>query len=121
MKSKLLALLVVGLLVPGICSAQSLKPGKWTGSAVPPDGEEVQLTYDVTVDGDSLGVVIHAGEHGDFTAHSTRYADKAISFTFEPGVPVHCVLTLNAEGAYAGHCLGDDGSDATMVMVPPKE
>ena len=122
MTSKTIALLAIGLLVPGLCSAQSVKPGKWTGSVVPPEQDEVALTFDVTVMGDTLGVVIHAGEHGDFTATEGHFADKTISFNFEPGGPVvHCVLKEDAEGTYAGNCLGDDGSIATMKMIPPKE
>ena len=122
MTSKTLALIAFGLLVPALCSAQSVKAGKWTGSAVPPEQDEVAITFDVAVSGDSLGIVIHAGEHGDFIATGGHYADKTISFNFEPGGPVvHCVLKEDAEGTYAGNCLGDDGSIATMKMIPPKE
>lgn len=121
MTSKPVVLLSLGLLVPGICSAQSLKAGKWTGSAVPPGQDEVALTFDVTVSGESLGVVIHAGENGDFIATEGHYADKTISFNFVPGGPtVHCVLKEDTAGTYAGDCLGDDGSVATMKMLPPQ-
>ena len=121
MTSKTVALLLLGLAVPSLCAAQSLKAGKWTGSAVPPEQDEVALTFDVTGSSDSLGIVIHAGEHGDFIAVGGHYTDKTIFFTFEPGIPVHCALKENEEGTYAGDCLGDDGSVATMKMIPPKE
>jgi len=122
MRSKILAMLFLGLIIPAVCSAQAIKPGKWTGSVAPPEQDEVAVTYDVLVFGDSLGIVIHAGEHGDFPVTAGRYADKTISFTFVPGGPtVHCVLKENAESVYAGSCLGDDGSVATMKMVPPKD
>jgi hypothetical protein len=122
MTSKTLALVLLGLVVPGLCSAQTaVKAGKWTGSAVPPDQDEVALTFDVTVAGDSLGIIIHAGEHGDFTAIGGHLANKSIIFDFEPGITVHCTLNETAEGEFAGSCLGDDGSVATMKMVPPKE
>ncbi|MEP7324856.1 MAG: hypothetical protein ABI836_02810 [Gemmatimonadota bacterium] len=123
MRSKTFALLLLTLLVPAICSAQTVKPGKWTGFAVPPDADqEVPLTFDVTVNGDSLGIAIHAGEHGDFAATEGHYADHTISFNFEPGSPrVHCVLTLSADGVYTGDCVGEDLKSAQMTMVPPTD
>jgi hypothetical protein len=123
MKSKIVALLLFGLVVPAVCTAQSLKAGTWTGTALPPDADEiVSLTFDVTVHGDSLGIVIHAGDHGDFTTEKARYSDGTIVFTFSPGGPtVTCTLPRNEEGNFDGSCLGDDGSVAKMTMVPPKE
>ena len=123
MKLKALALLLFSLSVPAVCSAQSLKAGTWTGTVIPPgETESIPLTFDVTVNGDSLGIVIHVGEHGDFVAEKGRHADGKITFTFlPPGVVVTCTLERNTEGAFAGPCVGDDGSDASMTMVPPKE
>ena len=123
MKSKALALLMLGLIVPGVCAAQSLKSGTWTGTVTPPGEEQAMpVTFDVTEHGDSLGIVLHAGEHGDFTVEKGRYAEGKITFTFSPGGPqVSCILTRNEEGAFAGPCLGDDGSEAKMTMVPPKD
>ena len=121
MKLKTLALLVLGLAVPAVCSAQSLKSGSWTGTVSPPDGETVAVTLDVTVKGDSLGIVIHAGEHGDFTAENGKHAEGTITFAFQPGIRVTCTLPRNEEGVFAGNCLGEDGSVAQMTMVPPKE
>lgn len=120
MRSKTLALLFLGLFVPAICSAQAIKPGTWTGHVVPPEGEMTMVTFDVTVSGDSVGIVIHAGEHGDFTVTDTRVDEKSINFTFTPGPTVRCNLTLNEEGAYAGNCMEDSGAVAQMMMVPPK-
>jgi len=123
MTSKIVTLLLLGLVVPGLCSAQSIKPGKWTGTAVNPDGQPATLTFDVTETGDSLGIVIHAGLHGDFTATNGHIGDKTITFGFKPGPEVQCTLTLEAEGSYAGDCVDAGGSGAKMGMrmVPPKE
>ena len=123
MKLKLLGLLLFGLSVPALCSAQSLKSGTWTGTVVPPgETQSIPLTFDVTVKGDSLAIVIHVGDHGDFPTEKGRYADGTITFTFNPpDVVVTCTLARNAEGAFAGPCVGSDGSDASMTMVPPKE
>lgn len=123
MKLKALALLVFGLAVPAVCSAQSLKSGTWTGDVTPPgEVQALPITFDVTVNGDSLGIVIHVGEHGDFTTEKGRHADGTITFTFSPPeVTVSCTLTRNEAGAYTGPCIGSDGSEASMTMVPPKE
>lgn len=123
MKLKVLALLALGLALPAVCSAQSLKSGTWTGDVTPPgEVQTLPVTFDVTVHGDSLGIVIHVGEHGDFTVEKGRHADGNITFTFfPPEVEVTCTLTRNAEGAFAGPCIGNDGSEAKMTMVPPKE
>ncbi len=80
------------------------------------------VTFDVTVRGDSLGIVIHVGEPGDFTVEKGRYADGKITFTFYPdNVVVSCTLAKNGEGVFTGPCIGDDKSEASMTMVPPKE
>lgn len=123
MKLKAIALLVLALSVPAVCSAQSLKAGTWTGTVIPPgETESIPLTFDVVVNGDSLGIVIHVGEHGDFTAEKGRFADGTITFTFNPPeVVVTCTLARNEKGEFAGPCMGSDGSDASMTMVPPKE
>jgi hypothetical protein len=119
-KLKVLALLLFGLSVPAVCSAQSLKAGLWTGTVTPPEGGETVVTYDVTVHGDSLGIVIHAGEHGDFTVENGKHVDGTISFVFHPGPRVTCTLSRTEDGSFAGPCLEDDGSQATVTMVPPK-
>jgi hypothetical protein len=123
MKLKVLALLVFGLAVPALCSAQSVKAGAWTGSVTPPGEQDAMpVTFDVTVHGDSLGIVLHAGEHGDFTMTNAKHADGKISFTFNPGGPtVTCTLSKTEAGEFSGPCIGDDGSTASMTMVPPKE
>ena len=122
-KLKALILLVLGLAVPAVGAAQfPLKAGLWTGSVTPVGGTGViPLTFDVTVHGDSLGIVIHVGDMGEYTANDGRYADGKITFSFSPpGSRVTCTLEKKAE-VFAGPCLGADGDDAEMTMVPPKE
>ena len=121
MKWKTLAVLLLAVAAPALCSAQTIKAGTWTGSVTPPDGGLTVVTYDVTVIGDSLGVVIHAGEHGDFTVRNGHYAEGKITFAFEPGITVRCTLARGEDGNFAGECLAEDGSVAQMTMVPPKE
>jgi len=121
MKARVLALLLLGLSVPAVCSAQSLKSGTWTGTVTAPEGDETIVTYDVTVTGDSLGIVIHAGEHGDFTAEGGYHTNGTITFVFVPGIRVSCTLSRKETGEFDGPCAGDDGTTGHMTMVPPKE
>jgi hypothetical protein len=122
MKTKVIALLVLGLIAaPVVCSAQSLKAGTWTGSVIAPEGDETPVTYDVSVKGDSLGIMIHAGEHGDFAAEGGYHSAGKITFVFTPGIRVTCTLTKNEAGEFNGPCVGDDGATGQMKMVPPKE
>ena len=122
MKLKVLSLLLLGLAVPAVCSAQSLKSGTWTGTVTPPgEDEAMPVTFDVTVHGDSLGIVIHAGEHGDFTVENGKHADGKITFAFSPGPRVTCTLSRTEAGTFTGPCIEEDGSLAKLTMVPPKE
>ena len=124
MKLKAAAFLVLCAVTPGICAAQSLKSGTWTGTVIPPEGDITSVTFDVTVNTGSLDIVIHAGEHGDFTTEQGRYADGKITFTFAPGPLVSCTLTRDDEGVFKGSCIedgGDGGREAKITMVPPKE
>jgi hypothetical protein len=121
MKWKLLALLLVAVLTPALCEAQTLKAGTWTGSIIPPEGDIASVTFDVTMKGDSLGIVIHAGEHGDFTAEDARYTEGKITFVFHPGPRVACTLSKTEEGSFTGPCIDEEGGEAKVTMVPPKE
>ena len=110
------------LLAASAAQAQKLEPGKWTGTITPP-GEQpaVEVTYDVTVNGDSLSMTINAGEHGSFPASGMKLAAGKLTFAFTPGPPVDCTLTRQDDGAYSGTCKDPQGGIATLVMNPPKK
>jgi hypothetical protein len=123
MNLKTAAFLFLCVATPGLCAAQSqpLKSGTWTGTVVPPEGDITSVTFEVTVNPGSLAIVIHAGEHGNFETKEARYADGKITFTFEPGPVVACTLTRDDAGVFKGSCLDDEGGEAKLTMVPPKE
>lgn len=102
--------------------AQKLEPGKWTGTVTPP-GEEatVQVTYDVAMKGDTIGITINAGEHGSFSASEVKLTDATLTFWFMPGPRVDCTLTRREDGAFQGPCTDAEGGVASMLMVPPKK
>jgi len=106
----------------GSAQAQKLEPGKWTGSVTPP-GEEptVEVTYDVTMKGDTIAITVNAGEHGTFAFSEVKLNDKTLTFWFMPGPRVECALTRRDDGAFEGTCGDPEGGTASMVMVPPKQ
>jgi len=105
-------------LLPSIGSAQ-MKAGAWTGTVTPPDNPAVDATFDVRVSGDSTHITIKV-EFGDFPAHDVKVLDDRVTFTFEPGVPVNCVLMLQENGNYSGDCTDPNGEIGVIVMVPPE-
>ena len=116
---KMLALLAAAFMVPAVGSAQAPRSGTWTGTVTPPEGETTLVTFDVVSSGDSLSIVIHAGEHGTFEAAQERFADGKLTFTFQPGPVVSCTLTPNTEGGFSGSCFEAAGAEAKITMVPP--
>lgn len=110
------------LLAFGPAQAQTLEPGKWTGSVTPPGEQQAMpVTYDVTMNGDTLGITVNAGEHGTFPFRDVKLDDAALTFWFAPGPRVECTLTRREDGGFAGACTDPDGGAAHMVMVPPKK
>ena len=110
------------LSVPAMAQAQTPPTGTWTGSSTTPAGEEVKLSIDVSISGDSTHVVINTIEHGSFTLSEIRVANDTLSFKFQPGPLVECVLPKQADGSYSGACSsGQTGETATMVMIPPRK
>jgi len=121
-KLKLVTLALAALVgVPAAVAAQSIEAGKWTGTVLPPDGQTTEVTYDVTVKGDTIGITVSAGEHGTFTFNEVKLADNKLTFSFQPGVLVKCALARRADGAFEGQCTDAEGGVAQMLMVPPKK
>ena len=114
------ALPLVIVATPG--SAQQIEAGKWTGTVTPPNGEErVEVTYDVTLKGDTIGITVVAGEHGSFPFSEVKLVEKTLTFWFQPGPRVDCKLDRKDDGSFEGACRDSDGGDARMVMLPPKK
>lgn len=114
------AVLSVLAFVPA--EAQKLEAGKWSGTVTPPDEPiATQVTYDVTVRGDTIGITATAAEHGSFQFSDVRLSGDTLTFWFTPGPRVDCTLNRRDDGSFAGNCRDENGGIATMVMVPPKK
>ena len=100
--------------------AQSLEPGTWTGTIAPPGNDSFDVTYDVVVKGDSLTITVHAPP-GDRPFRDIKTSENQLTFWFEPGPRVDCVLAKHEDGSYSGDCVAQDGSVGHLTMVPPEE
>src|SRR5690606_33184807 len=73
--------------------AQKLEAGKWSGTVTPPDEPiATQVTYDVTVRGDTISITATAAEHGSFQFSDVRLSGDTLTFWFTPGPRVDCTL-----------------------------
>ena len=119
------AMLVMALLMllglPAVTAAQQIEPGKWTGRVAPPDGPAGDVTYDVTIRGDTIAIVVNAAEHGTFPFHDVKLNRDTLTFWFEPGPRVECTLQRREDGTFAGSCKDPQGGIAQMLMTPPKK
>lgn len=98
-----------------------LHPGQWTGSSIAPEGEELQLTFDVTLSTDGMHIVVNTADRGSYPFSDVKLVNDTLTFTFQPGPTVRCVLPLEADGSYSGVCTaGETGETATMRMIPPR-
>lgn len=100
--------------------AKKLDVGQWTGKVTPPDGQVVDVTFDVTYAGDTLQIKLNASQHGEFTTTEAKFDGTKISFKFRPGPEVVCVLEKKA-AVYTGVCTEDSGETASIEMSPPKK
>jgi hypothetical protein len=101
-------------------AAPKLETGKWTGKVTPPDGETVNVTYDVAYAGDTLKITINAASHGTFQTTETKLEGTKLSFKFRPGPEVVCVLEKK-EADYIGACTDEGGGVAQIELSPPKK
>ena len=109
------------ILTVGLTQAQTLQEGAWTGTAVSPDGEIFGLTYNVSHPDGVLSIMMEVPGQGSFPLNAVALADGELSFSFEAGNFLTCVLTQQDDGGFEGECLADDGSSGqlTMTMMPP--
>jgi hypothetical protein len=51
-------------ILPLAASASRSWKWKWTGTVTPPGEPVTNVTYDVTMKGDTIAITLNAGEHG---------------------------------------------------------
>lgn len=115
-----LALLCILFLSPDV-QAQTLKAGTWTGQITPPDGQTLDITYEVSTANDSLKISMIVPERGTFPFEDITLEDGVLSFFWEAGEPLGCNLTLGEDGTFAGECSDIEGTSGQLTMVPPED
>lgn len=131
-----LVALVFGLVCVSAASAQEpesgqragggegarLTEGLWTGTVYPPDGQVIELEYEVSYGEGGLSLVLHppadAGV-GPVTADDPVYEALTLTFTLIVGDTIMCTLFEEEDGHLEGDCVGADGEPALMTMFPP--
>ena len=115
-----LAVIVTAIMAPAL-SAQDLQSGTWTGEIIMPDGNSVDVMYEVASTADSLGITIAAGPMGTFKTSNIELSDKELAFDWQPGPVVFCALKKKANGSYEGACAPEGDEEGIMIMNPPKD
>ena len=100
-------------------AAQTLPAGTWSGNIAAPDGMSIEVSFQVTVNGDTTAITLKA-EFGEFAFNEIKVLEDRVTFSFTPGPLVRCNLLHKEDGSYSGQCTDDSGESATMTMVPPK-
>lgn len=117
------AVLFLGLAAPAT-SQDKMEEGVWTGTVFMPDGEMLDLFYDVSYDDGGLAIeLILPPETGMGTlfAESPMYEAETLVFTLDVGEAVSCSLTEEDDGRFEGECMDSSGVGALMTMFPPEE
>lgn len=103
---------------------ERLSEGLWTGTVFTPDGQIVDLSYDVTYADDALGIELILPADlgmGNIFAGGPVHDGETLSFTLEVGESVSCNLIAQADGSYEGECIDSSGEGALMTMAPPED
>lgn len=101
-----------------------LAEGMWTGTVYPPDGELIELEYEVGYGDAGLSIVLHPPAEvgvGPLPAEDPVYEALTLSFSLNVGDTVQCTLFEEEDGHLEGDCIGSDGQPALMTMFPPVE
>ena len=109
---------LVALCVAAPVRAQEMELGMWTGTMNPPGGEGVPVTYRVDINDGALQIVMNNVQLGDMLFNEPRVSGGELTFWWEPGTRVDCVLMRKEDGSFEGTCSAGNG-DGAITMVPP--
>ena len=111
--------LFMALVAVRSADGQTLEAGIWTGTIEPPEGQYLDITYDVRVESDTLKIKIITPEFGEFETTDVRIVDGVLFFGFSPGQPLSCELKPRDGGRFRGACVDADGDPGYLTMIPP--
>ena len=99
-----------------------LKEGMWTGTVIAPDGQVIDLEYEVSYVDDALGIELFPPPdlgQGSIVADNPTHEAEMIVFTMNVGESVSCSLARQEDGSYEGECVDSSGEAGLMIMIPP--
>jgi hypothetical protein len=101
-----------------------LEIGKWTGTVAPPGGQELALTIEVKMAGDTMKAeLVIPDVQMTMALSNIKLEGKKLSFSFQAGDmgEIKCALDQKEDGTYTGPCTDPGGSGAPMTIAPPKK
>ena len=108
---------------PGVAQ-EKLAEGTWTGTAVAPDGEVVDLDYEVAYMDDALEItLLLPPETGrdELVVSEVMHEGDVLSFLLPLGEAIACQLVEQDDGRYEGECTDSMGDSGILTMFPPGE
>jgi len=118
----MLPALVLGLgLVAPAAAQEKLATGTWTGTVLTPDGQLIELAWEVSYTDDALSIeLIPPPEVSPSLLAGNPVFDAGfLVFTIEVGETVSCNLATQDDGSIEGECVDSTGGAAIMSMMPP--
>ena len=110
----LLPLLVLTVVVVGIpvVHAQPLVEGRCVGQMAHPTGAYLNLSFTVSMAGDSLQITLEVPSFRSFPLQNARLEGDELSFWWRASVRLMCSLDRQRDGSFQGGCVdtwGDEG------------
>ncbi len=120
------SLLVALLLITCVAAApipyiQEIQAGSWTGTATPPDGQIIDVVYEVKTE-EGLAITLRISEAQMVLPASEPKLEGSI-LTFGLSVEqdeLTCTLERQNDGSFQGECIDLDGGAGYLVMNPPQ-
>ena len=103
-------------------SGQELTPGVWSGTiTLPGNPQPMNVSYEVgRVDGTLAIAMTSILVQEVIRFRDVELSEDALTFWWEPGVPVDCTLHRTDGGSFEGPCEPRGGGPAgALTMVPP--
>ncbi len=116
-----LFLFISALLLSVSAQAQEIESGTWTGFMMPPNSEKLSVTFDVTVESDTLKITLFQEQVGSLALTDIELSAKGLNFSFDAGAFILCDLKLKANKGFEGECAPEGGEPGIIVMIPPKK
>lgn len=109
-----------GLAAPA-AGQEKLAAGTWAGTVLTPEGELIDLVWEVSYTDDALSIELipPAEMGGSLLAGNPVFDAGVLAFTIDVGETISCNLATQDDGSVEGECVDSTGGAAIMSMMPP--